>query len=135
MTQNPRNRNILTSAKILYPILEQSKNRKKLLQSEDIISSRRQAPNLKHILIKARFTMREEIPFVKKCGDSRCGTCAYIEEGNIILLKSGIKIRANSSMNCKSENVIYCAICLCQRILYWTNGETKRTYSCPQATD
>lgn len=84
---------------------------KKLLQSEDIISSRRQAPNLKHILTKARFTMQEETPSVKKCGDPRCGTCAYIEEGNTILLKSGMEIRANSSMNCKSENVIYCAIC------------------------
>lgn len=111
VTQNPRNRNILTDAKRLYPILEQSKNMKKLLQSEDIISSQRQAPNLKHILTKARFTMQEEIPSVKKCGDPRCGTCAYIEEGNTILLKSGMEIRANSSMNCKSENVIYCAIC------------------------
>lgn len=111
VTHNPRNRNILTDAKRLYPILEQSKNMKKLLQSEDIISSQRQAPNLKHILTKARFTMQEEIPSVKKCGDPRCGTCAYIEEGNTILLKSGMEIRANSSMNCKSENVIYCAIC------------------------
>lgn len=83
---------------------------KKLLQSGDIISSRRQAPNLTHILTKARFTMQEEIPSVKKCGDPRCGTCAYIE-GDTILLKSGMEIRANSSMNCKSENVIHCAIC------------------------
>lgn len=59
---------------------------------------------------KAWFTMQEEVSFVKKCVDPRCGTCAYIEEGNKIL-KSGMEITGNSSMNCKFENVIYCAIC------------------------
>lgn len=60
LIHNPSNRNILTDAKRLYPILEQPENMKKLLQPEDIISSRRQASNLKHLLTKARFTMQEE---------------------------------------------------------------------------
>ncbi|XP_062610424.1 uncharacterized protein LOC134272191 [Saccostrea cucullata] len=111
VTHNPRNRNILMDAKRFYPILEQSENMKSLVQPNDIINSRRQAPNLKKLLTKARFTTQEEIPTIKKCGDPRCGTCSYLEEGNKIQLKSGMEIRTNSSMNCKSENVIYCAIC------------------------
>lgn len=51
LIHNPSNINILTDAKRRYPILEQPENMKKLLQPEDIISSRRQASNLKHLLI------------------------------------------------------------------------------------
>ena len=111
ITHNPRNRNILLDAKRLFPILEQSENMKKLIQPKDIINSRRQAPNLKKMLTKARFTTKEDIPSVTKCGDPRCGTCTYIKEGNRIQLKSGMEIRANLPMNCKSQNLIYCAIC------------------------
>lgn len=60
------NRAVLTDAERLYSILEQLENMKNLLPSEVIIRSRRQAPNLKHLLTNARFTMREEVPFVKK---------------------------------------------------------------------
>lgn len=60
LIHNPSNRNILTDAKRRYPILEQPENMKKLLQPEDIISSRRQTSNLKHLLTKARFAMQEE---------------------------------------------------------------------------
>lgn len=60
LIHNPSNRNSLTDAKRRYRILEQPENMKKLLQPEDIISSRRQASNLKHLLTKARFAMQEE---------------------------------------------------------------------------
>lgn len=60
LIHNPSNRNILTDANRRYPILEQPENMKKLLQPKDIISSRRQASNLKHLLTKALFTMQEE---------------------------------------------------------------------------
>lgn len=62
--------------------------------------------------------MQEEILFVKKCGDLRCGICVYIEEGNIILLKFGMEICVNLLMNCKLENVIYCVICLICKEFY-----------------
>lgn len=100
MIHNPRNRKILNDAKRLNPILEQSENMKKLLQSEDIISSRQQAPYPKHWLTN------KTILFVNRCGDPRCDKCAYIEERNIILLISGMDIHAYTSMNCKSEYVI-----------------------------
>jgi hypothetical protein len=49
---------------------------KKIIQPKDIIN-RRQAPNRKKMLTKARFTTKEDIPSVTKCRDPRCGTCTY----------------------------------------------------------
>jgi hypothetical protein len=84
---------------------------KKIIQPKDIINSQRQASNLKKMLTKARFTTKEDILSVTKCGDPRCSTCSYIKEENRIQLKSGMEIRAKLPMNCKSQNLIYCAIC------------------------
>ena len=111
VTHNPRNHNILKTAKRFFPILEQSENLRTLFNTSDIINSRRQAPNLKRILTTAKFISQKETKRISKCGDPRCGTCEYIEEGENIILKTGRKIIPNANMNCKSENLIYCAIC------------------------
>ena len=80
VTHNPRNHNILNTAKRFFPLLEQSTNMKNLLNSSQIINSRRQAPSLKKLLTRANFSS-DQVKTVKKCGDPRCGTCEYIEEG------------------------------------------------------
>ncbi|XP_062579154.1 uncharacterized protein LOC134241086 [Saccostrea cucullata] len=110
ITHNPRNHNILNSAKRFFPILEQSENMKNLLDKSSIINSRRQAPNLKRILTKAKFSSSNQ-SVVRKCSDPRCGTCDFIQEGEQITLKNGKVLKPNTSMNCKSSNLIYCAIC------------------------
>ena len=110
ITHNPRNHNILETARRFFPILEQSQNLRNLINQSQIKNSRRQAPNLKRILTRARFTS-ENSKSVKKCGDSRCGTCSYLEEGGEKILKCGKKLTPNYSMTCKSENVIYCMTC------------------------
>lgn len=109
-THNPCNHNIFKSAKRFFPILEQSENMKKLLNQSSIINSRRQAPNLRKILSKAKFSSSNTIS-IKKCGDPRCGTCDLIQEGEGIILKSGQILKPNAPMNCKSSNLIYCATC------------------------
>ena len=110
VTHNPRNHNILNTAKRYFPILEQSENMKEILDYSQIINSRRQAPNLKKLLTRAKFSSDDK-KRVKKCGDPRCGTCEYIEEGENKTLKNGKEIKPNASMHCKSENLIYCATC------------------------
>ena len=110
ITHNPNNHNILGTAKRFFPILQQSENMKELVKETHIINSRRQAPNLKKLLTKARFSSNET-KRVRKCGDLRCGTCEYIVEGDKLTLKSGKELKPNADMNCKSENLIYCAIC------------------------
>ncbi|XP_062601156.1 uncharacterized protein LOC134262845 [Saccostrea cucullata] len=110
VTHNPRNHNILRSARRFFPILEQSQNLKDIIKESQIINSRRQAPNLKKILTRARFaTLNAKV--VKKCCDPRCGTCEYLEEGSEKTLKCGKKLTPNANMTCKSENVIYCITC------------------------
>lgn len=111
VTHNPRNHNILGSAKRFLPILEQSNNMKNLLRKSNIINSRRQAPNLKKLLSAAKFTSTDERKCVKRCGDPRCGTCVHLEEGNEKILKSGKRLNPNASMDCKTLNVIYCLTC------------------------
>ena len=110
ITYNPRNHNILSSAKRFFPILKQSPKMKNLVRESHIINSRRQAPNLKRLLTRAKFATSNS-SYVQKCGDPRCGTCDIIEEGSMIILKSGQILRANDRMDCKSKNVIYCATC------------------------
>lgn len=111
ITHNPRNHNVHNSARKYLPILHQSPNLKELIPESSIINSRRQPPNLKRLLTKSKFESEETEFKVTKCGDKRCGTCAYIDEGNSITFKSGTTFRINASMNCKSENLIYCATC------------------------
>ncbi|XP_056012120.1 uncharacterized protein LOC130052095 [Ostrea edulis] len=110
VTHNPRNHNILNTAKRFFPILEQSNNMKNVVNSSQIINSRRQAPCLKKLLTRANFSLNK-VKYVKKCGDPRCGTCEYIEEGDSITFKSGKILKVNANLNCKSENLIYCATC------------------------
>ena len=81
-----------------------------LVKISQIINSRRQPPNLKKLLTRAKFSTTRSTG-VKKCGDPRCGTCDYIEEGDKITLKTGEELKANASMDCKSANIIYCATC------------------------
>lgn len=111
ITHNPRNHNVHNSARKYLPILHQSPNLKELIPESSIINSRRQSPNLKRLLTKSKFESEETEFKVTKCGDKRCGTCPYIDEGNSITFKSGTKFRINASMNCKSENLVYCATC------------------------
>ncbi|VDI57594.1 Hypothetical predicted protein [Mytilus galloprovincialis] len=110
ITHNPRNHQILNSAKGFLPILHKSEKMKDLVDKSQLIGSRRQAPNLKKLLTRAQFST-QKVAEIQKCGDPRCGTCEMLEVGQSKTLKSGTVIKPNKSMNCKSENVIYCATC------------------------
>ncbi|VDI57978.1 Hypothetical predicted protein, partial [Mytilus galloprovincialis] len=110
ITHNPRNHQILNSAKGFLPILHKSEKMKDLVDKSQLIGSRRQAPNLKKLLTRAQFST-QKVAEIHKCGDPRCGTCEMLEVGQSKTLKSGTVIKPNKSMNCKSENVIYCATC------------------------
>ena len=67
ITHNPKNHNSLGTAKLFFPILQQSEKMKELVKDTHIINSRRQAPNLKKLLTKARFSSNET-KRVRKCG-------------------------------------------------------------------
>lgn len=113
VTHNPCNTNIFEVAQINLPIISQNTKLKELINKEKLLSSKRQPPNLKRLLTRAKFDRNHPKPTfsVSKCNDSRCGTCAYIHTGTELLTKDGTRIFPNENMNCKSGNLIYCIQC------------------------
>ena len=112
-THNPANPNIFNIARVNLPILAQNEKLKDLITQNTVIQSKRQPPNLKRLLTKARFDPQHnnEPNVVSPCKDKRCGTCKYIHSGPDITTKDGTKIYTNANMNCKSANLIYCIKC------------------------
>ena len=127
VTHNPHHLNIVSIAKMNFPILQQSARLQQLISHENIIGSRRQPKNLKRILTRARFVENPTIHrfLVSKCNDRRCGTCAFMSAGSIFPTKSGRVIRPNTDLNCKSSNLIYCIKCCgCDEIYIGQTGNT-----------
>ena len=112
VTHNPRNEHIFSVAKQLLPILHQSSSLQRIIKPEDFLHSRRQPPNLKKLLTRARFTSTPDESFrISKCADPRCGTCEYLLEGDVFSFRNGKTFRVNDNMTCKSRNLIYCMVC------------------------
>ena len=82
------------------------------IKNKEIIHSRRQPPNLKRLLMKTKTLIKTE-NIVTKCKRGNCALCQYnnIIEGKSITLKNGKTIKPNTSLNCKSKNLVYCIIC------------------------
>ena len=109
------------------PIFSRNEKLKDLITPNTVIQSKRQPPNLKRLLTKARFDpqQNEEPKVVSPCEDKRCGTCKYIHSGPDITTKDGTKIYTNANMNCKSANLIYCIKCPnCNEIYIGQTGNT-----------
>ena len=58
-------------------MLNASPRMKQAVTNKRIIQSKRQPPNLKKMLTRARFTMEEtdSQPKIQRCKDTRCKTC------------------------------------------------------------
>ena len=111
-THDPNITNAFTVIKSHLPILHQSPKMKTLVKTSDIIHSRRQPKSLKKLLTTAKFNPSETgNTEVKKCSDPRCGTCNYLQTGNQLILKNGMVFCIRTTMDCKTENLIYCITC------------------------
>ena len=122
-TYNPRNFDIFQLFKQVEPTLRSSEKMNKILSDKKIINSKRQPKNLKRILSSSKFEFDPPKPSVKKCGDKRCKTCPNLIEGSHITFKNGRKFTVHQDMSCKSQNIIYSAICSnCEEFYV---GETK----------
>ncbi len=112
-THNPTNPEIQDVINTALGILNSDEKMHNIFKNTKIIRSRRQPPNLKHILTRARFDGGEEqINGVFKCKEPRCGNCTYIKECTEIKFKnSGKPFQIRSKLSCTTENVIYLMIC------------------------
>ena len=109
ITHNPRSHNILRAVNQFSPVLEQLNN----MKLSDFINSRWQAPNLKKLLTTSKFTSSWE----RVWRPAMWNMCSF-GRGRGKTLKSDNRLNPNASIDCKTQNVIYCLnVKLCQ--LWW----------------
>ena len=78
----------------------------KAFKNKVFIKSKRQPPNLKRLLTKAKFTNHPLEDFkVTKCNEPRCGLCKHLIEGSSISFKEKT-FKVNANMTCKAKNVM-----------------------------
>ena len=81
-TFNPNNPEIYPTIKQFKPILQRNHELHETFKDKVFLKSKRQPPNLKRLLTKARFTNRPKEDYkVSKCNEPRCGLFKYISEG------------------------------------------------------
>ena len=106
-TYNPKIRELFGLLKSNFTILKQDEKRNKIITETKFIKCIRQPPNLKRIITRSVFT-EDTTAWVRKCGESRCGLCDYMVEGNSINLN-------NKTFLCKREYGLHskkCNLCL-----------------------
>jgi len=114
-TNNPRNPNMFSIIKESLLILKTSTRMNEAMKNMKLIPSKRQAPNLKRILTRAKFgSPSKEKTKVTQCKDPRCHTCKEILVGNQVELgsknnKKTFNIKTN--MDCGVRDFIYVIIC------------------------
>ena len=84
-----------------------------VFKNKVFLKSKRQPPNLKRLLTKAKFTNNINNDCqcnVTKCNEPRCGLCKYIKEGPSIHFKDKL-FTVKDNMSCKAKNVIYVIQC------------------------
>ena len=110
-TFNPQNPEIYTDIIQLKSILHRNEELHQCFRNKTFLKSKRQPPNLKRLLTKAKFTMKQtEECSIKKRNEPRCGLCKYIREGSSVKFKNK-SFKVNENMSCKAKNVIYVIQC------------------------
>lgn len=110
-TFNPYNPEIFTEIRQHKQILHRNNELHKIFKDKIFLKSKRQPPNLKRLLTKAKFTTQQVGEFrVTKCAEPRCGLCKHLMEGSTVSFKDK-KFKVNDNMTCKAKNVIYVILC------------------------
>ena len=115
-THYPRNPNLLPTIKNTLPILSASVKLKNPIKRMKLINSKRQPSNLKRILTRARFVLKNSNPNdpkVTKCTNTSCGTCPYLQHNvnGIKFNHSGVHFKIKTKMTCEVKDVIYIVTC------------------------
>ena len=111
-------------------MLNASPRMKQEMTIKRIILSKRQPPNLKKMLTRARFTMEEtdSQPKIQRCKDTRCKSCHELQTGSEIRLgQKRERFEIKRKMNCSVTDFIYVITCMGRREQYiGESGDTLR---------
>ena len=110
-TYNPRNPETFQEIQQDINILKRDSHMNNILKNYKIIKSKRQPPNLKNLLTKAKFSEIQNTPKVTRCLRSNCGLCKHLIEGENINFKCGKTINVKTNISCDVKNVIYVIFC------------------------
>lgn len=110
-TFNPHNPEIFPEIRKNKSILLRNERMKKIYDNKTFLKSKRQPPNLKKLLTKAKFTNQPRKQFeVTRCHEPRCGLCKHLKEGPSFEFKDRI-FSVNADMTCTVKNVVYVIEC------------------------
>ena len=108
-TYNPSNPNVYEMINKSVECLK--RNKVGGFENLRVITSKPQAPNLKRILTKAEFSLKQIGAY--KCPDKRCECCASPLLGNLYTFKNVDKtFNLKTYFSCSSYNLLYIIICL-----------------------
>ena len=113
-THNPRNPEAYTVINQHLPLLYADSKMKEVLKNTTFIKSKRQPPNLKKLLTKAKFpsnTSSRGTNKVTKCNKQTCGLCQHIVEQSFFDFNGKI-FYVNATRSCDVRNVLYVIRCL-----------------------
>ena len=87
-TFNPHNPEIYPELRYNKAILLRDEILKTLFSKKSFLKSKRQPPNLRKLLTKAKFSNKNETKFtVTKCKEPRCRLCNYLKEDLLLTLR------------------------------------------------
>ena len=95
-----------------YEILQKNPETSDIFEQVKLIRGKRQPPNLKRLLTKARLPSDIPLGGVSTCNQPRCKLCEDIIVGDkFIFAKVGATFSIRSRMNCNVQNCIYVLCC------------------------
>lgn len=121
ITYHPLNAKIAGIVTSNFESLKHNEEIGHLFESKPMVVKRR-GKNLKDMLVRAKLRGEENIG-TKKCGKSRCLTCKYISEEQVVIGPQ-CTFDVRFDFTCESAGIVYCIICKKCGDLYI--GETGR---------
>ena len=119
LTFNQNNPNITGNIMNIFQTLKIHENTEQIFKNSSLQICRRQPPNLKRLLTKAKIqpSSNENSVGVLKCNRPRCKCCEIIvQDNNFFFSQCNKTFKVKNELNCLSKFVIYTLICKkCQK--------------------
>lgn len=108
-SNNPINSNFVVS---MFESLKNDPNTSNIFKNKKLLLSKRQPPNIKNMITKAKFQYKHKCE-VSKCNKARCKLCNIIITGDTFVFSTTeCKYEIRQHMNCDTENCIYVLVCV-----------------------